>query len=87
MTLAGDKLLILKETGELILAPATPQACGPAHRRAWSRGFGASSTSGQSPEATVALDVGQGAVNLVATLIADVLYTVLNPRIRLQQAD
>jgi outer membrane protein assembly factor BamB len=29
VTLAGDKLLIIKETGELILAPATPQAFKP----------------------------------------------------------
>jgi len=28
-----------------------------------------------------------GIVFLVATLIADVLYTVLNPRIRLQRAE
>jgi peptide/nickel transport system permease protein len=28
-----------------------------------------------------------GIVYLVATLIADILYTVLNPRIRFQQAD
>jgi peptide/nickel transport system permease protein len=28
-----------------------------------------------------------GIVYLVATLIADVLYTILNPRIRFQQAD
>ena len=29
MTLAGDKLLILRETGELLLAPASPQAFQP----------------------------------------------------------
>ena len=29
VTLAGDKLVILKETGELILAAATPQAYRP----------------------------------------------------------
>jgi outer membrane protein assembly factor BamB len=29
VTLAGDKLLILRETGELVLAPANPQAFKP----------------------------------------------------------
>ena len=29
VTLAGDKLLILRETGELVLAAATPQAFRP----------------------------------------------------------
>jgi outer membrane protein assembly factor BamB len=32
VTLAGDKLLILRETGELILAPASPQAFRPLAR-------------------------------------------------------
>jgi len=29
VTLAGDRLLVLRETGELLLAPATPEAFRP----------------------------------------------------------
>ena len=32
VTLAGDRLLILRETGELILAPASPDAFRPLAR-------------------------------------------------------